>query len=102
VFSAISPNVLSNTLKAYALTTVHNSTGNIYEDLGYVNATEMHIKATLSAKISEAIKSRRLMQTQAAIIFGVSRITVSSILRGHFRDISKPKLIDCLRRLAID
>ena len=84
------------------MTIVHSSTGNIYEDLGYVNATEMPIKATLSAKISEAIKSRRLTQTQAAIIFGMLRIMVSGILRGQFRNISKTKLIDCFRRLAID
>jgi predicted XRE-type DNA-binding protein len=83
------------------LTTVHSSTGNIYEDLGYVNATEMHIKATLSAKISKAMKSRCLTQTQAAIIFGMPRIMVSGILRGQFRDVSKTKLIDCLRRLAL-
>jgi predicted XRE-type DNA-binding protein len=84
------------------LTTVHSSTGNIYEDLGYVNAAEMHIKATLSAKFSEAMKSRCLTQTQAAIIFGIPRIMVSDILRGQFRDVSKTKLIDCFRRLAID
>jgi len=84
------------------LTTVHSSTGNIYEDLGYVNATEMHIKATLSAKISEVIKSRRLTQTQAAIIFGMPRIMVSGILRGQFRDVSTTKMLNCLCRLALD
>ena len=84
------------------MTIVHSSTGNIYEDLGYVNATEMPIKATLSAKISEAIKSRRLTQTQAAIIFGMLRIMVSGILRGQFRNISKTKLIDCSSRLELD
>jgi predicted XRE-type DNA-binding protein len=83
------------------LATVHSSTGNIYEDLGYVNSTEMHIKATLSAKISKALKSRCLTQTQAAIIFGMPRIMVSDILRGQFRDVSKTKLIDCFRRLAL-
>jgi predicted XRE-type DNA-binding protein len=83
------------------LTTVHSSTGNIYEDLGYVNATEMHIKATLTAKISKAMKSRCLTQNQVAIIFGMPRIMVSGILRGQFRDVSKTKLIDCLRRLAL-
>jgi predicted XRE-type DNA-binding protein len=84
------------------LTTVHSSTGNIYEDLAYVNATEMHIKATLSAKISKAMKSRCLTQTQAAIIFGMPRIMVSGILRGQFRNISEVKMIDCLSRFAID
>ena len=84
------------------MTTVHNSTGNIYEDLGNVNATEMHIKAALSAKISKAMKSRCLTQTQAAIIFGMPRIMVSGILRGQFRDVSKTKLIDCLSCLALD
>jgi predicted XRE-type DNA-binding protein len=84
------------------LTTVHNSTGNIYEDLGYVNAVEMHIKATLSAKISEVIKSRRLTQTQAAIIFGMPRIMVSGILRGQFRDVSTTKMLNCLCRSAHD
>ena len=84
------------------MTTVHSSTGNIYEDLGYVNATEMHIKATLSAKISKAIKSRRLTQTQAAIIFGMPRIMVSRIQRGQFRNISKTKLVDCSSRLELD
>jgi predicted XRE-type DNA-binding protein len=84
------------------LTTVHGSTGNIYEDLGYVYAVEMHIKATLSAKISEVIKSRRLTQTQAAIIFGMPRIMVSGILRGQFRDVSTTKMLNCLCRLALD
>ena len=84
------------------MTTVHSSTGYIYEDLGYVNAVEMYVKATLSAKISEAIKSRRLTQTQAAIIFGMPRIMVSGILSGQFRNISEVKMIDCLSRFAID
>ena len=81
---------------------IEESTGNVYQDLGYEAAEEMLIKAQLASKISEIIKSRKLSQQQAAIILGIPQPKLSNLLRGQFRGISEQKMFDCLTKLGRD
>jgi hypothetical protein len=66
---------------------IHEGSGNVYADLGYRDAEEMLVKATLVRKISEIIRSKGLTQVETARILG---------------GISERKLIDCLTSLGRD
>ena len=75
---------------------------NIYVDLGMADADEMLVKAQLAAKIAEIIKFRKLTQTQAASLLGMTQPKLSNMLRGRFRGISEAKMIECMTLLGRD
>ncbi len=75
---------------------------NVYADLGVVNAKEMLVKAQLAAKIAEIIKLRKLTQTQAASLLGMTQPKLSNMLRGRFRGISEAKMLECMTLLGRD
>lgn len=81
---------------------IEKGTGNVFADLGLPNADEMLVKAQLATKIAEIIKSRRLNQTKAAQILGMTQPKLSNLLSGKFRGISEAKMLECLARLGRD
>lgn len=81
---------------------IEKGTGNVFADLGLPNADEMLVKAQLATKIAEIIKSRRLNQTKAAQIIGLTQPKLSNLLSGKFRGISEAKMLECLARLGRD
>jgi len=76
--------------------------GNVFKDLGLPNAGEHLIKAQLVHKIDTIMKKRRLKQTEAANLFGVSQPDVSKMLRGEFRQFSVERLLRFLVALDQD
>ncbi|HXN07655.1 MAG TPA: helix-turn-helix transcriptional regulator [Nitrospiria bacterium] len=81
---------------------IEKGTGNVFADLGLRNAAEMLVKAQLATKIAEIIKSRRLNQTKASQILGLTQPKLSNLLSGKFRGISEAKMLECLARLGRD
>lgn len=81
---------------------IEKSSGNVYTDLGLPDADEMLVKAQLATKIAEIIKARRLNQTKAAAVLGLTQPKLSNMLRGKFRGISEAKMLECLARLGRD
>lgn len=81
---------------------ITKGSGNVYADLGLADADEMLVKAQLAAKISEIIKVRKLTQTRASALLGMSQPKLSNMLRGHFRGISETKMLECLTLLGRD
>lgn len=81
---------------------IEESSGNVYADLGLPDADEMLVKAQLATKIAEIIKTRRLNQTKAAAVLGLTQPKLSNMLRGKFRGISEAKMLECLARLGRD
>ena len=75
---------------------------NVYADLGYSDAAEMQRKASLAAKITRAIKARRLTQEAAANLLGIDQAKVSKITRGQFRGVSEAKMLELVARLGHD
>ncbi len=75
---------------------------NIYADLGMADADEMLVKAQLAAKIAEIIKLRKLTQTQAASLLGMTQPKLSNMLCGRFRGISEAKMLECMTLLGRD
>ena len=76
--------------------------GSVYADLGLKNYVEMETKSNLVMEISKAIKKRKLTQTQAADIFGISQPKLSELLSGHFRGYSVERLIHFLNDIGKD
>ncbi|MCW5592598.1 MAG: XRE family transcriptional regulator [Burkholderiales bacterium] len=77
-------------------------TKSAYEHLGFPDADEMLVKARLVFAISEQIKRRHLVQTEAAALLGFSQPRLSNLLRGEFRGVSERKLMNCLTKLGHD
>ncbi|NJN47849.1 MAG: XRE family transcriptional regulator [Candidatus Competibacteraceae bacterium] len=75
---------------------------NVYADLEFPAADEMLRKAQLTTEIRAIIKDRGWTQQHAAEVIGLPQPKLSEMLRGHFRGISKAKLLDCLTRLGCD
>ncbi len=81
---------------------IEKGSGNVYQDLGMVDAAEMQVKAILAAKIGEIIRHRHLTQVQASEILGIPQPKLSGMLRGQFRGISEAKMLECMNRLGRD
>lgn len=75
---------------------------NVYADLGAADADEMLVKAQLATKIAEIIKLRKLTQTQASLLLGMTQPKLSNMLRGRFRGISESKMLACMTLLGRD
>jgi len=78
------------------------SSGSFYADVGYKNYEEMETKADLTIEIDKEIKKKKLTQTKAAKILGISQPKLSELLRGHFRGYSVERLIHFLTELGKD
>ncbi len=81
---------------------IEKGSANVYADLGMADADEMLVKAQLAAKIAEIIKLRKLTQTQAASLLGMTQPKLSNMLRGRFRGISEAKMLECMTLLGRD
>ncbi len=78
------------------------SARSVYLDLGFENHEEMVTKADLVIEIRKAIKMKKLTQTKAAKLFGISQPKLSALLKGHFRGYSVERLIHFLTELGKD
>ncbi len=81
---------------------VDSGSGNVFADLGRPDAETHFLKAELVTQIDEILRARRLTQTQAAALLGLSQPDVSRLLRGHFRDYSVDRLLRLLMALGRD
>ena len=75
---------------------------NIFADLGYSDPDTHLLKAQLVSRIDEIICDKKLTQTQAADIMGISQPDVSRLLKGQFRDISVERIMRMLTRLGCE
>jgi predicted XRE-type DNA-binding protein len=73
-------------------TMVHDSSGNVFEDLGLPNPEERLAKAELARVVRAVIKERGLTQVQAAQILGVAQPDVSDLVRGRLSRFSMERL----------
>jgi predicted XRE-type DNA-binding protein len=85
-----------------ANTKVEIGTGSIYEQLGFKDHQEMETKSILVMEIGKAIKKKKITQTIAAKILGISQPKLSGLLNGHFRGYSVERLIQFLNELGKD
>lgn len=65
-------------------------------DLSSGDAVEMSVKAVLAAKLNELIDERRLSQTEAAHITGMTQPKVSQVRHYKLQNISLERLMQAL------
>ncbi len=81
---------------------IERGSGNVFADLGRPDAGGHLLKAELVSRIDEIIRRRRLNQTQAAELLGISQPDVSRLLRGNFREYSVERLLRLVMALGRD
>lgn len=81
---------------------IHESSGNVFADLGLDNAEELLARATLAAEITKILRQRHLTQVQAGKVLGVDQPKISALYRGHFDRFSLERLIRFLNALRRD
>lgn len=82
--------------------TVHDSSGNIFEDMGMADADERLAKAELARVIRIAIRERGLTQEQAAELLGIRQPDVSDLVRGKLSRFSRIRLERFLNALDME
>jgi predicted XRE-type DNA-binding protein len=75
---------------------VEVGSGNIFADLGLPDAEDMLLKSTIVIELRRLIKQRKLTQSAAAKLIGISQGDLSKVLRGQFRGYSEAKLMRML------
>ena len=83
--------------------TVINSSGNVFIDLGYSpeEAAILQMRSDLMVDLRKWIKTKRLRQTKAAEILGVSQSRVSDLIRGKWERFSLEMLITLATRAGM-
>jgi predicted XRE-type DNA-binding protein len=81
---------------------VHESSGNVFADLGLPNPEERLAKAALAFRIAGAIHSRHLTQVSAARILKIDQPKISRLLRGQLSGFSTERLMHFLTLLGRD
>ena len=69
---------------------------NVLVDLGFEDAEELTAKASLAVKFNELLEERRLSQTEAAAITGMTQPKVSQVRRYKLQNISLERLMQAL------
>lgn len=81
---------------------VERSSGNVFADLGLVNAEEHLAKAKIAHAIAETIRKRRMTQRQAGEILGIPQPKVSDLVRGKLEKLTTDRLLRYARKLDYD
>ena len=71
-------------------------TDNVLVDLGFADAGELSVKATLALKLNELFDKRHLSQMEAAAITGMTQPKVSQVRRYKLQNISLERLMQAL------
>lgn len=71
-------------------------TDNVLVDLGFDDAEELSAKAALALKLNNLIADRKLSQTEAAAITGMTQPKVSQVRRYKLQNISLERLMQAL------
>jgi predicted XRE-type DNA-binding protein len=82
--------------------TVHDSCGNVFEDMGMADADERLAKAELARFIRKEIRDRALTQRQAAEVLGLQQPDVSDLVRGKLARFSRQRLERMLNALDME
>ena len=82
--------------------TVHDSSGNVFADLGIENPEEYLAKSEIAAEILRIVQRRRLTQAEAAKLLGIRQPKVSALLRGRLDGFSTDRLLRFITLLGYD
>lgn len=79
-----------------------NSSGNIFEDLGFDTAAAevLKVKTQLKIELEKEVKRRKLSQTAAAKLAGVDRPMFNKVMTGKLTGITIDKIVQMHSRLG--
>jgi predicted XRE-type DNA-binding protein len=83
-------------------TKVHDSSGNVFQDMGMRDAEERLAKAELARLIRKTIRERELTQADAADLLGVKQPDISDLVRGKLSRFSMTRLERFLNALDLE
>ncbi len=83
-------------------THVEVGSGNIFADLGLPDAESLFFKSKIVVELHWLIKKRKLTQTAAAKLIGISQPDLSDVLRGRFGGYSAERLLRMLTAFGQD
>lgn len=81
---------------------VHDSSGNVFEDMGLPDAQERLAKAEVARVIRKAIERRGLTQSEAAELLAVKQPDISDLMRGKLTRFSRERLERFLNALDLE
>ena len=81
---------------------ITHGSGNVFADLGMVDAVERQTKTRLAMKVHELLKARKLTQMKAAELLGISQPKVSALMRYRLDGFSVERLMELLTALDQD
>jgi predicted XRE-type DNA-binding protein len=81
---------------------IEEGSGNVFADLGLLDAEELESKAQLAYRIAEIIRGRHLTQAEAANVLGATQPIVSNLMNGQLHGFSLERLVRFLNALDRD
>jgi predicted XRE-type DNA-binding protein len=75
---------------------IYKSDPNIFAELGLPDAGSHFLKAKIVAELYRLTNERKLTQSKAGRLMGISQPEVSRLFKGHFREYSMERLIGFL------
>jgi predicted XRE-type DNA-binding protein len=77
------------------------SSGNVFKDLGLENPDDLLQKSRLVSVIHSVMRKRRLSQSEAAQMMGVSQPDLSKLIRGRTAGFSMERLVTMLSAIGV-
>jgi predicted XRE-type DNA-binding protein len=81
---------------------IAESSGNVFADLELEDSEEMLARAELARQVCEIVAERKLGETRAASVLGVSRSELSALWRGELDRFPTGRLFRFLNALGRD
>ena len=81
---------------------VDAGSGDVFCDLGYLNAKTRRLRVTLALEVNRLLRARKLTQTRAAALLGLRQPHVSDLSRYRLDRFSAERLMEFLTRLGSD
>ncbi len=81
---------------------VEVGSGNVFADLGFLDAKELKLKVRLAVEVNQILEKRQLTQEKIARLLNIRQPHVSELVRYRLDRFSAERLIDFLTRLGKD
>jgi predicted XRE-type DNA-binding protein len=82
--------------------TITRGSTNVFEDLGYADASERQAKLRLAYALNQVLEERKLSQADAAKVLGVTQPKVSALRNYKLAGFSVERLMNLLTALDQD
>ena len=76
--------------------------GNVFSDLGIEDAIEHKLRVKLAVRLLRQVEARRLTQTKAAGILGITQPELSRIKHAKLEHFSSDRLIRLLGKIGLE